>query len=319
MLDTKDKKLLYELDLNARLSIRQLSKKVGLSQEATRYRINRLQEKKIILGFVTYLNFIKLGYFGYSIYCRYSTINEEKKQELKNFLKRHEQVYWIAEYGGRFDLSFSVFAKNPIEFDEILNSILSKYSNFLSDIKLITKLDPYKYPRDYLSNNKEIIINKINQRIYSLNKIEKEVLKELAINARITSAEIARKLNKPLSTIIYTINKLENNQIIGGYTPIIDPTSYGYQAFQLNITTQNITQDKLKKIFEYCQDHQNIILAIKVLGEWNIEIVYEVENAKKMQEYIINLRTKFSDVIKDIELLNFFEDYIKLNHYPFKI
>lgn len=38
-----------------------------------------------------------------------------------------------------------------------------------------------------------------------------------------------------------------------------------------------------------------------------------------MQELIIDLRNKFSDVIKDIELINFFEDYIKLNHYPFKV
>src|SRR3989338_637604 len=131
MLDVKDKKLLYELDLNARLSIRQLSKKIGLSQEATRYRLRRLQQKKVVLGFVTYLNFVKLGYFGYAIYCRYSNITEEKKQELKNFLKNHEKIYWIAEYGGRFDLSFSIFTRNPQEFDEILTSILSEYSNIL--------------------------------------------------------------------------------------------------------------------------------------------------------------------------------------------
>ncbi len=319
MLDIKDKKLLYELDLNARLSIRQLSKKIGLSQEATRYRINRLQENKVILGFVTHLNFVKLGYFGYAVYCRYSAITEEKKQELKHFLKEHEKIYWVADYGGRFDLSFSIFAKSPLEFDEILSSILGEYSKFLTEITLITKLDPHKYPRDYLSPKNKTNGEKINRKLYLLNNIEEKILKQLATNARITAAEIARKINKPLSTVIYTVRKLENNQIIGGYTTIIDPTSFGYQAFQLNIITQNINQEKLKKLFAYCNYHPNIILAIKVLGNWNIEIIYEVENAKKMQEHIIDLRNKFSDIIKDIELLNFFEDYIKLNHYPFKI
>lgn len=319
-LDKKDGKLLYELDLNARLSIRQLARKIRLSQEATRYRINRLVEKKVILGFVTYLNFRKLGYFGYCVYCRYLYITEEKKKEIKQYLKQQENVYWIAEYGGKFDLSFSIFAKTPLEFDETLTSILNKYSNFLTDIALITKLDPHKYLRDYLIEKKQFFRHeKIDEQQYSLNKIEKQVLKYLTTNARISSVDIARNIKRPLSTVIYTIKKLEKNKIIGGYTALIDPASFNYQAFQLNITTQNISNEDLKKLFAYCENHPNIILAIKVLGHWNIELIYEVENAKKMQEYIIDLRNRFAETIKDVELINFFEDYIKLDHYPFKI
>ncbi len=319
-LDKKDRKLLYELDLNARLSIRQLARKIGLSQEAARYRISRLVEKKVILGFVTYLNFRKLGYFGYCVYCRYFNTTEEKKQEIKQYLKQEQKIYWVAEYGGKFDLSFSIFAKTPLEFDEILTSILNKYSNFLTDIILITKLDPHKYSRKYLVEEKKVLKQeKIDENQYKLNDIEKQVLKHLSTNARISSADIARKINRPLSTVIYTIKKLEKNKIIGGYIALIDPTSFNYQAFQLNITTQNISNENIKKIFAYCENHPNIVLAIKVLGNWNIELIYEVENAKKMQEHIIDLRNRFADIVKDVELINFFEDYIKLDHYPFKI
>jgi len=320
MLDKKDQKLLYELDLNARLPINQLAKKIGLSQEATRYRIGRLLEKKIVLGFVTYLNFTKLGYFGYAVYCRYSNMTEQKKQEIKDFLKGHEKIYWIAEYGGRYDLSFSIFAKTPQEFDDAFTSISAKCSGFLTDITLITKLEPHKYPRNYLTDKKQNSNPKpANNQSYKLNKIEELVLKHLATDSRISSADIARKINKPLSTVIYTIKKLEKNEIIGGYIAIIDPVSFSYQAFQLNIITQNMTPEKLRSLFTYCEHNPNIMLAIKVLGDWNIELIYEVENAKKMQEQIIELRNKFGDMMKDIELLNFFEDYIKLNHYPFKI
>ncbi len=319
-LDKKDRKLLYELDLNARLSIRQLARRIGLSHEATRYRMNRLVEKKVIVGFITYLNFRKLDYFGYCVYCRYSNITEEKKKEIKQYLKQQENIYWIAEYGGKFDLSFSIFAKTPLEFDNILTSILNKYSSFLTDTILITKLNPHKYPRDYLIEKKQLFRHeKIDEQPYSLNKIEKQVLKYLTTNARISSADIARNIKRPLSTVIYTIKKLEKNQVIEGYTALIDPTSFNYQAFQLNILTQNTSSENLKKLFVYCENHPNIVLAIKVLGNWNVELIYEVENAKKMQEHIIDLRNRFADIIKDVELINFFEDYIKLDHYPFKI
>jgi len=41
-LDLKDKKLLYELDCNSRQTIQQLARKIGLSKDAIKYRINRI-------------------------------------------------------------------------------------------------------------------------------------------------------------------------------------------------------------------------------------------------------------------------------------
>ena len=106
-------------------------------------------------------------------------------------------------------------------------------------------------------------------------------------------------------------------EIVGGFTILLQPNSFGYQSFQVNIVTQNINKEILKKFLFYCKAHPNIIFLIKVLGDWNIELIYEVENSKKMQENLIELRDRFSNIIKEIELLNLFEDYIKLDHYPF--
>jgi len=320
-MEKKDKRLLYELDRDARQSVQQLARKIGLSQETTRYRIDRFLKKGIITGFVTYLNFTQLGYFGYCVYCRFTNITEVKKEEIKNYLKKQETIYWIAEYGGRYDISFSVLAKTPLEFDITLTAILNKYSKYLTDMKFIVKLKPYKYERDYLIDKKTKYPEeaKVATLVVKLTLLEKRVLKHLVVNARITAAEIARKINKPLSSVIYTIKRLVKKNIIGGYTILLQPTVFNFQAFQLNIVTKDITEEQVKHLFSYCKKHPNIIFAIKVLGDWNIELIYEVENAKKMQEQLINLRNTFSTIIKDVELINLFEDYIKLNHYPFKL
>ncbi len=321
-LELKDKRLIYELDLDASLSIKQLAKKVGLSREATRYRVKRLVENGVITRFITYLDFVKLGYFGYAIYCRYAPVGEEKKAELLAFLKNHDKVYWIAECGGRFDLAFSIFAKNPIEFEETLAGILNAFPNCLTDITLITKLEPHKYSREYLLSKKEPLEIKYQQVKPAEEKLsiaEKKILKHLTTNARKTAAEISRETKIPLSTVIYTAKKLIQKQVISGFTILLQPTAFGFQSFQVNVVTHNTTKEKIQRLFTYCQNHPNIIFAIKVLGEWNVEIIYEVENAKKMREQLIELRQKFNDIIKDAELLNLFEDYIKLDHYPFKI
>jgi DNA-binding Lrp family transcriptional regulator len=54
-IDLKDRKILYQLDINSRQSYSQIAKKVGLSKTVLVYRINRLKEKGVIRKFYTEL------------------------------------------------------------------------------------------------------------------------------------------------------------------------------------------------------------------------------------------------------------------------
>ena len=52
-LDLKDKKILFALDFDARMSLTQLGKKVGVSKQVAKYRIENLAKRGIIKGFYT--------------------------------------------------------------------------------------------------------------------------------------------------------------------------------------------------------------------------------------------------------------------------
>jgi len=47
-IDLKDRKILYELDLNARQSLNEIGKKVGLNKDSVAYRIKRMEDEGII-------------------------------------------------------------------------------------------------------------------------------------------------------------------------------------------------------------------------------------------------------------------------------
>ena len=66
--DLKDRKILYELDLDARQSLTQIGKKVGLKKDVVSYRINRLQEEGVIQNYWTAIDTFKLGYNVFRIY-----------------------------------------------------------------------------------------------------------------------------------------------------------------------------------------------------------------------------------------------------------
>ena len=59
-LDLKDKKILYELDLNSRATLNEIAKKVGLSKQVVDYRLKNLIKNNVINRFYTAINFSKL-------------------------------------------------------------------------------------------------------------------------------------------------------------------------------------------------------------------------------------------------------------------
>jgi len=52
-LDLKDRKILYQLDIDSRQSFRSIGRKVGLSKDIVATRVKKLQEKGIIIRFMT--------------------------------------------------------------------------------------------------------------------------------------------------------------------------------------------------------------------------------------------------------------------------
>lgn len=320
-LDVKDRKILYEIDLDARSGTSTLGKRVGLSQEGTFYRLKRLERKGIISGYMTFLNFGKIGYTGFAVYARFQNVTKEQKRNIIEELKKHDHVYWIAEFGGKFDLTFAIMAKNVVHFNEIFTEISTKYNNVLKDFTIAIRIELVQFPRDYLIERKSFAKKapRFGKYIESekLDKLDKSILREITNNARLSSLEISKKIKKPVSTVSSRLKKLKGKEIIQGFGAQINCQQFGYQSYQLFLNTRNLTEERKKELFSYCQAHPNIIFCIETVGKWNFEIIYEIEDQKKLQDLIIDMRTKFSDIIFDVESIVLFNHYVKYNQYPF--
>jgi len=81
-IDLKDRKILYELDLNCRQSNAQIGKKVGLKRDIVAYRIKKLEESGVIKNFWTAINTFRLGYNVFRIYISLQFVDSNKKNEI---------------------------------------------------------------------------------------------------------------------------------------------------------------------------------------------------------------------------------------------
>ena len=70
-LDRINRRILFELDKNCRISDNKLAKLVHRSRESVRHRINKLVKDGIIKGFITSINPSKFGYMFFKLYFQF--------------------------------------------------------------------------------------------------------------------------------------------------------------------------------------------------------------------------------------------------------
>ncbi|MDP1694099.1 MAG: winged helix-turn-helix transcriptional regulator, partial [Candidatus Woesearchaeota archaeon] len=114
-MDRKDKKILYELDKDSRMSFSQIGKRIGMAPLTVRYRVNNMVEKGIIQQFVTIINVTKLGYSFYKLHLKLQNIDEKKRNSILAYLVKDPRVSWVASFEGPYDLAFIALVKHQLE------------------------------------------------------------------------------------------------------------------------------------------------------------------------------------------------------------
>ena len=91
-LDLKDKKILYELDIDSRQSASQLAKKVGLSKQGCTLKINNLIKKGVISSFITVINTSLIGNLSFRMYFKLIDISPAQEKEFKEYFVNHKDL-----------------------------------------------------------------------------------------------------------------------------------------------------------------------------------------------------------------------------------
>ena len=311
-IDKIDRKIIYELDINARIPVTQLSRKLHLSREKVNYRINNLVKKGIIRKFVTMINPTKLGYSVYKMFFKFQNLDKEKEKQMISYLTKNDYIYWIASAQGRWDLNMTIFDKDINHFDEILSDFVSKYGKYILEQEFNTTLKIGILSKNWILE-KEKAIRKLvmfGDRVENIliDKIDVEILRILANNGRMNSTEIARKIKSTERKVIYRMKNLEKVGIILGYTTSLNLELLDMQFFKATIDWKLLSHEEKDKLIEYCKSNPNLGFFVFCVGSWPFEAEFIVKNNKQFYEIIGDIRQKFPE-IKGFETIIFPIEY----------
>jgi len=317
-LNLKDRKILHELDINARQSLNQIAKKVGLSKEVVNYRINRLIEQGIIKGFYARIDTSKLGLTIYRLFLRMQDFTPKQEQQFIEFVKKHKGAGFFVRVEGRFDFNILYWAKSTREYYNFWKELKSKFGKNIENQELHIFNSYESYQKGFLIGKKDLTIPffqcGLNEKVET-DQIDEKLLNILAGEARTSLIEIAKKLGITDKATSYRIKKLEKSGIINSYGVQLDLEKIGYHYYKLHLFLKNFSEERFKELKDFAVVHPNIVYTEETLGGPDFEIELYLPNKQDYYNFLAELRYKFSDIIRDFETI-YYPEAFKFYLYP---
>jgi len=312
-IDLKDRKILYQLDLDSRQSFRSIGKKVGLSKDIVANRVKKLVENGIIKNFYTVINPLKIGFISLRFTILFKNITPEIEDEVIDYFVKNKYSAWVASAKGRFDLSVIMWIKDMSEFRVFWRKTLIKHRDFFQEEIFSIFFQTTSYHQSFLlddgydrKDREECIVTGIEKKVY-IDDMDFQILKLISGNARISSVEVADKLNLSTITITNRIKKLKDNDIIQGFRVNIDFSKLGYKYYKVDI---NIKKFNIReKIIAYIKFNPYLVYLDETAGSSDLELSFIVKNENHFHEIMKDMIKKFPDTI-----LNYKYYYVNKSH-----
>jgi DNA-binding Lrp family transcriptional regulator len=304
-LDVKDRKILSELDMDARQPLSTIAKKVRLSREVVSYRIKQLEKKGIIEGFYTAIDTSKLGYLYCRMLFKYRNISPEIERDLLNYCKISDSINWVSLNNGRWDITLVFLAKSLEDIENVYDEINIKFGKYLQDPYMSIAFKIYHFKNNYLYSNKDTrfeILGEKNKNI-EMDKIDEKILDILSDNARLSLLDIAVKLRSTPKLIKQRINKLVKDKVILAFRVKINNRLLGYDHYKVFLNLQNLTKENLNKLITYFRLEPEITYVTKPMGQHSLEFEAMFKSANDLHEFLKRMSFKFSSVVVNYETM----------------
>jgi len=303
-LDLKDRKILYQLDLDARQSLTQIGKNVGLKKDVVTYRVQRMADEGIIKNFWTAINTFKLGYNVFRIYINFHYVNTEIKNDIIEYFTNYKHTWAVISVKGPIDIDVVVWVKNIYDFYNFWDKTLEKYEDYFEKYIISVYIQATGYKKSYLLDDFDTSDRKMYDTICDgstvmIDEIDHKLLNELAINARIPSTDLAEKLGCSSQAVNYRMNNLIKNDIIQAFRVNIDLIKLGLQRFKVDIFLKEYKQRK--NIIDYL-DKKGCLECLNVATGWSdIEPEIVVANMDALIKLMEEINHKFPNVIRKLD------------------
>ncbi len=319
LIDELDKKILGLLDQNGRTPAVKIAERLGISRQVVSQRIQKLEDRGVILGHYTIFDSGVVGYNWYRVLIRLLNASKAQKQEFIDYLKEHDHVTWLGEVGGRWDVAVNFACASPSEFNKVHEEISVRFGPIVKDVEVLVYVDIYDYSRTYFdpedSTRKRFFHQMSSGNTVEVDAFDKELIKAIAQNARLDNTALGAKLGVTRNTVKKRIDKLIEKKVILGFRTFVDLKKLGYESNMLFLQINRMDRERETELYLYLQLLTQVTFVVKHIGKWKVGLEIETKDSHEFQELLLNLRSEFSDLISDYDTFPLLKDHA-INYFP---
>ncbi len=127
----------------------------------------------------------------------------------------------------------------------------------------------------------------MNDNVYSLDKIDRKILSALHKDGRLTIAQLADLVGLSSSPCWTRVKRLENLNIIEGYTATINAKAIGInELFFIEITLERHDDEILEQFSDALSQMPEVVEAHLVTGDYDYLVKVAVKNAEHYELFL---------------------------------
>lgn len=313
LLDKKDRRIVYELDRNARQPLAAIAKKAGLSREAVLYRLKRLLKNGVIRDYLTVIDMSRLGFSHYKVCVKLHNISEKEEAALVAWLCKNPFVTWVASCDGKYSLLFALKARDLEETSSLLQEVNNRNWKFFLSQDVAPIVRGRHFYRDYLVGGRGQTERRIfwgtGRETVEIDEADAAILDALAKNARASSVEMARKAGLSPDAVIARVRRLQKSGLVAHCMIWPDVNRLKGAYYKVLVSLRDMNSEKQRQLEEFCMNHPNIVYIVNTFGPWQFEMDVEVEGVAEFRALMRGFLEKFSGIVSDYTPLNIYQEY----------
>jgi len=312
-IDVKDRKILYQLDLNCRQSNTQIGKKVGLSKQVVDYRIKRMENEGIIRNYYTVVDSYKLGYIFYRFYIKFQYVSLDIKKRIIHHLVNYQKISTVVTGRGLFDLMAVFWVKDLNEFYIFWEKTLAEFGDYFAEQKFTIYIRGIGFPISIKLDDNYIKRDELETfgvgKVTTIDEVDYQLLQLIALNARIPLIEIANKLEYSAQNVTYRLKNLMAKKVIQAFRVDLDLKKLGLIRFKVDIHLKE--HNKKSEIVRFVKTLPNLMYYSSSIGLCDLELEMIAENTDKLLEIMEKIELSFPNALRNYEYYSVAENYVE--------
>ena len=287
-IDEIDATILRMLLEESRTSFTDIAKECKITVGAVRMRYKKLWQEGIINGEVTIVNPHCLGY-RHIIDLGIITESENEKA-VAEYLEHKQQVAQVVTHLGKYNFYAKVALSDLNKLSEIVEDLESNPKIKHVDTLIWAEAVNVEYPTNLVikplppskNKNHRPALTNIDQSPMTLDELDRKIAIIVSQNSRTPFRQIAEQLGLSTKTVIQRYKKLRQT-LLTRSTVTLDLNKLGYKALaDLYIKVSN--RSKLTEIYTQLLQIPNLIVIIRLLGDYDLYVAVALEDFNKMFE-----------------------------------